>query len=294
MALPPQVLGPLIGGGISALGSVFTNRRNISHAKSAAAADRQWQEHLLKNQIQWRMQDAKAAGVAPGVALGGSVVGSGTSTPVPQMQNELHAMGQGVGRALSSGLTPFQQKQQQLTLENMALQNEQLRTQIAGSKMAVVNQPGMPKPFPSHLSDNQPTGDIITSRLPPSASSVDKLVGDVERALAATPKIVRDEIVGSSPDNPLRTAGHKAPVSYLRTSDGFQLVPSKDAKELIEDSLWDEMSWRANVMRDPYKFAPPSTKYFHWSFNPLTLTFKKIRKGERRFQYRHLNPFRRY
>ena len=257
MALPPQVLGAVVGGGISALGSIFTNNRNIRHAKSAAASDRQWQEHLLKNQLQWRMQDAKAAGVAPGIALGGSVVGSGTSTPVPQMQNELHAMGQGVGRALASGLTPFQVKQQQLSLENMALQNEQLKTQIAKSKLAVVNQPGMAKPFPSHLSDDQPTSDIVTSRLPPSASSVDKLVGDVERALAAPPKIVREEVTGSSPDNPLRTAGHKPAASLLRTSDGYQLVPSKDAKEAIEDSLWDEMSWRYNIMRDPYKYAPP-------------------------------------
>ena len=68
MALPPQVLGAVVGGGISALGSIFTNNRNIRHAKSAAASDRQWQEHLLKNQLQWRMQDAKAAGVAPGIA----------------------------------------------------------------------------------------------------------------------------------------------------------------------------------------------------------------------------------
>lgn len=286
MAIPPQVAGALVGGGISALGSIFTNARNISHARRAGAQDRAWQEHLLKNQLQWRMQDAKAAGVAPAVALGGSVVGSGTSSPVPQIQNELHAMGQGVGRALASGATAFQQKQQALNLENMALQNELLKTQVAGAKRAIVNQPGMSKPFPSHISDDQPSSDIITSRLPPSASSVDRLVSDVERALAAPPRIVREDITGSAYDNPLRTAGHKPAVSLIRTATGFQMVPSKDAKEAIEDSLWDEMSWRANVVRNAYRYQPPNPGLgYRWYFNPFTLTFSKVKIGSKNKWY---------
>lgn len=275
--------GNVLGAGISTLGGMHANRQNVKLNREGRAH----QEHLLKNQLQWRMEDARKAGVSPSVALGGSVVGSGTSSPIP-MQNELHAMGQGVGRALSSGATAFQKKQQALNLENMALQNDLLKTQVAASKARLAGQPGIAPPFPSHLNDDQPTSDIITSKLPPSASSVDNLVADVHRALAAPPRIVREEVIGSAPDNPLRTAGHKAPVSFIRTANGFQMIPSKDAKEGIEDSLWDEMSWRYNVVRNAYKYQPPK-KYLklghRWYFNPMTLTFSQVKIGSKNKWY---------
>ena len=186
-------------------------------------------------------------------------------------------MGQGVARAMTSGATAYQRKQQALNLENMALQNEQLKAQIAGSKLAVAKQAGMPKPFPSHMPTNEVTSDHVSGRAPIH----DPLVGTIERALAAAPKVVRDEVIGSSPDNPLRTAGHHAPVSLLRTANGFQMVPSKSAKERIEDSMWDELSWRYNVVKDAYAYQPPK-KYLkpghRWHFEPITLTFKQVRK----------------
>lgn len=274
-AAAAQFAGPIIGGMIGAKGARDANKANLQMSREARAH----QEHLLKNQIQWRMEDARAAGVSPSVALGGSVVGSGTSAPIP-MQNELHAMGQGVARSLTSGATAYQRKQQALNLENMALQNEQLKAQIAGSKLAVARQAGMPKPFPSHLPTNEVTSDHVSGRAPIH----DPLIGTIEAALAAAPKIVRSEVVGSRQDNALIEAGHHPNAALMRVSGGYMVVPSKTGKERTEDDVWLQTALKADILANPKAYEPKEYpgKGKEWVFYPATFTFKRRNKVTRR------------
>ena len=271
MAIPPQILAA----GISTLGGMWANNRNIRAAKSAAAGDRAWQQKLLQNQIQWRMQDARAAGVSPAVALGGSVVGSGTSSPTPQIQNELHHMGQGVGRAAASMLTPAQQSEQNLRLENMKLQNDLLKTQVAGSIQAVKNA-AKPPTFPAtHVPDDHHSGDIKVQELPMSATSLTNMV---ERALTAAPKTVGADITGTGSNRNV-VAGHIPGYTHMRTSDGYTVLPSRDAKNLVEDILPLELLWLGRAMSTHEHKPPyPAEPGYKWEWHPATLTWKHVKK----------------
>lgn len=266
--------GPIIGAGIATAGSMFTNKRNIAASRAATQSDRAWQQKLLQNQIQWRMQDARAAGVSPAVALGGSVVGSGTSAPTPQIQNELHHMGQGVSRAMTSMLTPAQKSEQNLRLENMKLQNDLLKTQVAGSIQSVKKH-AQPPTFPAtHTSDNWPTSDVTVSELPMSTTSLSQLV---ERALTAVPKTVSPKVSGTG-GNPNVVAGHIPGYTHMRTSDGYTVLPSKDAKDLVEDILPLELLWVGRAMSTHEHKPPyPAKPGFRWEWNPISLTWKHKR-----------------
>lgn len=119
------------------------------------------QKEFARSGIQWRVQDALAAGIHPLAALGGSgagyspspiAIGGGsqsgggsTTMPVPNLPPvsgaslgpALGAMGQDIGRALMASASHagrnavFTDAVNELTVQNMTLKNEYLASQIA-------------------------------------------------------------------------------------------------------------------------------------------------------------------
>lgn len=125
----------------SLVGGLFGNQS----AKKREQQAQRWQENVMKKQIQWKVADAKAAGIHPIAALGHSMV-----SPSPTMigRESYSDIGQNVGRALDATMTSGQKiddytrTAQALSLEKMQLENEVIRTQLANSAVRTVNQAG--------------------------------------------------------------------------------------------------------------------------------------------------------
>ena len=138
----------------------------------SAAIDRQLQEIFAKNGVQWRVQDAKAAGLHPLAALGAQisspspiqVSGSVPSGSVPQagqvssnpispfrgndsIASAMSSFGQDLSRAMTASASAWEREQaiksasSALSLENQSLQNQLLASQIAKTGGAAVGPP---------------------------------------------------------------------------------------------------------------------------------------------------------
>lgn len=149
--------------------------RSYAFQEKWARKNIQLQKEFAKHGLRWKVRDAKRAGIHPVYALGGtgstyspvSVAGGGGSSyseGVPSlvgpsggvadasMNNALAAAGQDIGRAISAMQTPQERLADALKVENMGLQNELLKTQIASH---VGTGPGLPS-WTGPLQQNDP------------------------------------------------------------------------------------------------------------------------------------------
>lgn len=159
--------GSLIGGALGAVGSLINGSRSSDNVKSQM----QMQREFAQNGVRWKVADAKAAGIHPLAALGAQTVSySPVAVGDDGLGSALQTMGQGISRAVEAKQLQeereaaqarqemadvFNMARSQKELEHMDLQNEFLRTQIAGARNAVT-QTALPPPMPKV---NQPTPD---------------------------------------------------------------------------------------------------------------------------------------
>lgn len=125
---------PLIGAGID----WFTGRQ-------AAGDNANLQREFAQNGIRWRVEDAQRAGIHPLYALGAQ---THQASPV-HVGTNFAAAGQDFSRAMEATRTGPERvnaQLQALTLERAGLENELLRSQIAGSKAALLRQVGPAMP----------------------------------------------------------------------------------------------------------------------------------------------------
>lgn len=235
------------------------------------------QREFAQHGIQWRVQDALAAGVHPMAALGGSGAtfspaahvqggsinapqisggGGGVSANITadsSMGNALSNMGQDISRALSATQNAadradsYTAASQVLTLDNQRLQNELLKSQIARLRQT----PNPPMPV------NQRFG----------------LDGQGQTAV----KTKEGEITGRDPRQPQSEAHSIPDVGYAQTKTGYAPVPSKDVKERIEDNFIQEVMWafRNNVLPSfGFNKSPPNFND-RWYFNPLKQEYQR-------------------
>lgn len=275
---------PLIAAGIGAatniIGGILGNKAQ-KKAQNAQIAEAQRQSELQRefaqNSVQWRVEDAKKAGVHPIYALGAQ---GASYTPTQSVFDGGSPLAAGIanaGQDVSRGLMAHGDQQmrnsayskavEQLTLTRMGLENELLASQIAK-----VNQPGLP---PAR---------------PPSSSRY-LIDGQGQTAL---PSLVQDEPmtrVVSAPGAPHVEPGAVNEVGYARTKDGWAVVPSSDVKQRIEDDIFSEIGWQIRnrlkpILMPSAQTPPPDVplKPGHfWYFDPLT--------GVYRQQSRYLKDF---
>ena len=134
------MLGSLLGGAIGAVSSIFGGRKAAKSQARAQQLEYQRQKEFAQHGIQWKVDDAKRAGVHPLYALG-----AGSVNYAPQQVGGsdygIAAAGQDLGRAINATShlgkrnTSFVRATQQLSLERMQLEN-----QLLSSKIATANQ----------------------------------------------------------------------------------------------------------------------------------------------------------
>lgn len=149
----------LIGAGASLLGGLLSssnqqdiNQQNIANQQAINAQNIAMQKEFAQNGIQWKVDDAKAAGLNPLAALGAStssfsnVVGS-TSQASPAFGAGVAAAGQDISRALKDTMAAGDQhtvRMQQLQETHGELENQLLASQIAKNNSAGAGGPPTP------------------------------------------------------------------------------------------------------------------------------------------------------
>lgn len=228
------------------------------------------QEEFAKMGIQWKVQDAIAAGLHPLYALGGganyspsSVIGASSSgfgsAPVPQVSAALRSgrssasswasAGQDLTRAImaseSKEARAMSQTMSALSLERAGLENDLLRAQIAKTNGSQLG-PGMP-------------------------------------GAPQAPPFVQDQplkVTVSAPANAGQEPGGIPGLGYDVSEHGgtkyYYPVPSKDVKERIEDMHGPEFMWalRNNYLPSVglYRSPPahvPLEPGMEWNFHPM-------------------------
>lgn len=264
-------------GAASSLIGGFLNKSSGDDAREAneRMADKNiaLQREFAQNGIRWKVADAKAAGIHPIYALGGS---GASFSPVSANFSADTSLGSAfaqAGQDLSKSIdrtrtqgekvTAFTEAAQKLELENKSLQNDVLRTEIA-SKTAQLRQNAQP-PFPAQ-------GDAYV------------IPGQSNSGLIKNKPL---EVAPGPSNQPQSEGGAITDVGYARTSTGWAPVPSNDVKQRIEDNFVQERLWdmRNNILpsfgynTSPPPFKPPAGK--EWYFDVLKQEYQLIDRGDR-------------
>lgn len=255
------ILGPAaVSGGFNFIGGELDRQHQERMASrerramdAANAANAAMQKEFAQMGIQWKVEDARKAGIHPLAALGASTTGFSPSFSFPASSSSRHpqsdtfrAMGQDFSRAISATMTPQQRLEERERLENMELQNELLRKQIDN-----ISRPGNP-PLPSGGTDNFMGGQ---------GDSGVMLVKPAERTAHA-------------PGRPSQEMGARPDVSYSRTDTGLTPVIPQGLSESMEDDIVGKLLWRMRNQilpnfgasgRPPLNQLPEGARRWRWS-----------------------------
>lgn len=254
------MLPALIAAGANIVGGIM----GANSAKKQAELQYRQQKEFAQNGIQWKVDDARKAGVHPLYALGANThsfapVSVGDTNPL----SGLAAAGQDVSRAVdatrstSARVDAYTKTAQALQLQRMGLENELLGSQIA--KIRQSSQPAMPTAGDRMLVDGQ--GDSPLVRTSPMARQT------------------------HSAGAPSQEAGAVTEMGYLRTPTGWAPVMSKDAKDRTEDDIGAELAWSIRNRLFPMVGAahqPPSDVPLapdeYWKFNSFKQEYYKAKR----------------
>lgn len=256
------MLGPLISAGASLLGGLL-GKSSADDAREAQVAMNErniaLQKEFAQHGIRWKVEDARAAGIHPIYALGGS---TSSFTPVSanfaadtSLPNALAAAGQDIGRAVNATRTEgerasaFTKTAQALSLEKASLENELLRTEIASA-----------------------TGRLRQAATPPFPGSNFLVPGQTQSGVVKDEPLRR---VNADRSRPHQEPGAITDTGHARTTGGLFPVPSKDAKEAMEDNFYQQTMHfiRNNLlpMISPKFNEPPhaADKGKVWVYDPV-------------------------
>lgn len=266
-------VGALLSGAGS-IGSLFSggSKSALRAQENMHGQNLAMQETFAKEGIRWRVADAKAAGIHPLYALGAQIPSYSPSTFIPSegggrdygsALRGLGAASQDFGRAIDATRTSAEKtsaRLQSLSLERGELENELLRSQIAREKA----QMGPPLPMAGG-----------TSFIPGQ--------GDPERmglTVTAAPSHVKQNPQDVTVASPLNSSMEPQAVTdrgFIWTGSGYSPVPSKEAKDRMEDMIIPEMAWslRNNLLPNlgnrsnepPAHLIPEGFNSWRWSYS---------------------------
>lgn len=161
------ILSGLIGAGSSLIGSSMnaaSNEANNARLIADKEQDRALQREFAQTGIQWKVQDAKQAGIHPLYALGANTVSYAPSALNLTPSNPgtgIAAAGQDISRAINATRTADQREDaytssvKALTLQKMGLENDLLASQIRklGPPTPPMPVPGGPVPQAAQFED---------------------------------------------------------------------------------------------------------------------------------------------
>lgn len=261
------MLGALISAGANLAGSIIGGNQAYKRQKKFA-----------QSAIQWKVRDAKKAGVSPLFALGAPTT-SYQPQSVGNVGSGIAAAGQDIGRAVDATSSNLGRARGvageviQAQLEGLRIDNDIKRAELA-SRLATRGQPGTPPGYPD--GETQP-------HIPGQGNAT-----AIEYKKRIAP-------AGSVPQ---KSFGVSPEVDMYRTRHGYSPEVPTDLGEAQESQPLAAMQW---FMRN--KLAPGFSKEFwtlpfpapkgkYWSYSPVTGQYV-LRKVPDNFPRGPLMPLRR-
>ncbi|AXH77576.1 MAG: DNA pilot protein [Microviridae sp.] len=259
---------------VAALGTAASIGGDLLNAKAQTDANKaniQQQRDFARHGIQWRVQDAKSAGVHPLYALGAQTPSFSPSSQPVSYGDSLSRMGQDISRAAMSSQSADEKKQfqiqqsQQSRLLEGQIQNQDLRNQILQEEFNALKSPG--------------TGPGIPSSGGPGTFATN----DIKKV----PAEVTSSLLGG-----FTQAGHNPMFQLFKSGpDSYKLAPSAKYKEAIEDSPQEMFSTVEMLVRNgsiqPY---PPKSGY-HWAVDKYLNLYQKQNYDKNAMERKHPSAF---
>ncbi|AZL83001.1 DNA pilot protein [Apis mellifera associated microvirus 42] len=153
------MLGALISAGSSILGGILGNKA----AKSAATQQAKLQKQFAQNGIQWKVEDAKKAGVHPLYALGANTIAYSPQSVGDSLGPAIASAGQDIGRAIDSGRTTGERLTARLGA--LQIQRAELENAKLASEIRLMQQPGTaPAPVTENAIIDGQANSTITAK----------------------------------------------------------------------------------------------------------------------------------
>jgi len=234
----------------------------ISHGN--AKRNIKYQKQFAKEGIQWRVNDAKAAGIHPLAALGAQT----TALSSVSVGSNFGEAGQDISRAIQATQTN-EQRQVGVSKQMQALQIQRagLENTLLASQIAKMNQAGQP-----------PASPAMSTRM---------LDGQGNTPLNTSIEEKPMERQGTMPGSPDTEAGAVAERGFLKTNTGMMPVYSKDAKDRLEDDTIGSVAWNLRNRIGPTvgigQNPPPRTKQMEkegyvWVYHPLAQEYRPMKR----------------
>lgn len=225
------MLGALISAGTSILGGLLGNKANKENNQAAAQqADKQaaLQKEFAQSGIQWKVEDAKKAGIHPLYGLGANTVSYAPQSvgSTPSDFSWLGDAGQNIGRAIQSQQPASKQAAalaltaSQIQLEGLQLDND-IKRQTLASAANLARQPG--------------TGPGIPSLVAPLTSDVANIEGPTTR--------VQNTVEPTIPGSPHVEYGAGPELTLRKTRSGWAPVIPQQLSESFEQDWPGRYQW---------------------------------------------------
>lgn len=251
---PLQTAATLVGDiGAGLIGQAENNKAR-NQQDEMLQRQYEMQKEFAQMGIRWKVEDAKAAGIHPLVALGASTQGYSPTAVIGEVDHSMSDMsqrlGQDLSRAFSATSTSFERAAERLKLENLATQNELLKEDLRAKR---ASNPPMPLPVAgsSNFNPSIPNQDIM---------------------------VVPSRQVQSARGRAAQEAGWTPDVAYSRTDTGMTPVIPQGLSESLEDDTIGKLMWRFRNQLIPNfsgRGAPPNSQLPSWANTWRWDTFKQ-------------------
>lgn len=262
------MLGALIGAGASLLGGIMGNKAN----EKARANEYKQQKEFAQSGIQWKVDDAKRAGIHPLYALGANTVSYSPQSVGGADYSYLGDTGQNIGRAIDATRSnPAKDAAYALTgaqIEGLKLDNDLKRVQL-NSAVALARQAGNPPGMPSSS-----TGPAIAGM--PGQGNAPQIEG---------PSIdYSKKISPSNTGQPSVEYSEVPEVQFTRSKTGWAPAMPQQISESYEQDATGSLQWQGKNRFAPFfnnkYFNPPKhvklAPGHRWAYNVVVGEYQQV------------------
>ena len=265
------MLGNLIAAGTTLLGGILGQRSQQKMADQNIAL----QKEFAQSGIQWKVADARKAGIHPIYALGANTHSYSPVALGDSLTPAIHNAGQDISRAVNSTsdqatrLNSFQLASQNLTLEKMGLENQLLASQIA--RLNQTTSPAMPTATQRYLLDGQGQTPLLNG----SPSGVPGITVDPQPM----------QVVRRPPGQMWSEPAAVPDLGFAQTATGFAPILSRGAQERLEDNIIGQLAWSLRNQVMPtlmMNYSPPHSARpnHYWWYNPVMQQYEHVRDSD--------------